>query len=126
MASGGYIVSDTWVPTDQYEYGLYVIADAIQAVRLSQYALTSNYGEEPYENDVFAMRTYCWCDSDKPGHEEECPPNFEHFKSGLKVTWYKYNGRAMEANMKMSFLDFALIVSECVESLKPQQTKENA
>ena len=71
------------------------------------------YGVD-YENDVFAMHQYCWCDQD------DCPwcagdaPNFLHKKTGATITWYKYIGRGME----ISDGDWTEIFNECFESIK--------
>lgn len=49
-----------------------------------------------YEDDLFMIHRYCWCEQD------ECPwcageaPNFLHKPSGLKIHWYKWIGRSME------------------------------
>lgn len=74
---------------------------------------SSAYGVT-YENDVFAMHPYCWCDKD------DCPwcagdaPNFLHKKTGATITWYKYIGRSME----ISDGDWTEIFNECFESIK--------
>lgn len=53
------------------------------------------YGQE-FENTVFKMHPYCWCD------KEECPwcyqgaPNFEFKETNFTLVWYKYIGRSME------------------------------
>lgn len=36
------------------------------------------------------MRDYCWCDNGG------CPPNFEHFATGVKARWYKHPSRGFE------------------------------
>ena len=76
-----------------------------------------------FENDVFTMHPYCWCDrmecpwccwcdesrpdncacdfcsnniqGAKGGTHERPAPNFWHKESGLKVWWYKWIGRSM-------------------------------
>lgn len=85
------------------------------------------YGVE-YENDVFMMHPFCWCErpdcpwcyccdceyTDAENWEdmeliEECDncinpkdtlPNFLFKETGLAVKWYKYLGRGMEVNQK--------------------------
>lgn len=79
--------------------------------------LTANYGAEEYTNDVFVMRTYCWCDGDKPGHEDGCPPNFEHLSSGLQINWYKHAGRGANANRELTRKLWAPIFRECLASV---------
>lgn len=80
--------------------------------------LTSNDGEEEYENDVFVMRTYCWCDGHFVGHEDNCPPNFIHKSTGMEVSWYKYNGRGVTSNVNwIPSITWHRIVNECIESV---------
>ena len=65
--------------------------------------LTSNSGAEDYVNDVFEMRSYCWCDAtweedpDHP-HAHGCPPNFVYKPTGLVITWYKHANRGATSN----------------------------
>ena len=46
-----------------------------------------------FENSVFAMHRYCWCENDdcKWCNGEE--PNFYYKPSGTCISWYKYIGR---------------------------------
>lgn len=74
------------------------LAEAIAQRRGDGLWLTGNDGAEPFENDTFALRAYCWCDGDDAGHEEGCPPNFEHKASGVHVRWYKHAGRGSTVN----------------------------
>lgn len=61
---------------------------------------TNNVGASAdYENEVFAMRSYCWCDGEGT-HEHGCPPNFEYGE--LRISWYKYVGRGLSMNQEVS------------------------
>lgn len=54
-------------------------------------------------------------------HETECivlRPQFQHFASGLKVTWYKRVGRSTKSNQGMKTLDWFKVVVECLESVR--------
>ena len=85
-----------------------------------------------YENDVFMIHRYCWCEKD------ECPwcggdagpmsahslywsdgnttaPNFLHKPSGSRVWWYKYIGRGMEVELKQ---EWPAILADCLKSLE--------
>ena len=57
------------------------------------------YGIE-YENDVFMMHPYCWCDKDGcpwcDWEYDEPQPNFLYKPTGAKVEWYKWIGRSMD------------------------------
>lgn len=100
------------------DHGLILIADAIREKRGDTYALTDNGGEIYFKCPVFVMRSYCWCDGDNQGHEAGCPPNFEHYRTGLRVEWYKYVGRGMACNMATTAGQWADIVAECIAAVK--------
>lgn len=58
------------------------------------------YGQY-YENEVFKMHPFCWCEKDDCGYnvkynESERLPNFLYKPSGFKLWWYKYMGRGEE------------------------------
>lgn len=91
-----------------------------------------------FENDVFMMHPFCWCERDdclwclgceceytddwqtlvkqcrKCSGEIEPAPNFLHKPSGTKVHWYKYIGRSMEVDLKG---DWSKAFGECIASL---------
>lgn len=73
------------------------------------------YGQE-FENDVFAMHPYCWCEKD------ECllcggdAPNFHYKPSGFKVTWYKYIGRGMQ-HPPLGGKATRKMLDHCIESI---------
>jgi hypothetical protein len=88
------------------------------------------YGRE-FENDVFMMHPYCWCEKpDCPwcrgcaclGHDDPCDncvgqphraPNFLFKPTGAEVSWYKYIGRGMVLDDKLPHT----FVATCLESL---------
>lgn len=86
-----------------------------------------------FSNEVFYMRNYYWGDCtcgieyDEEGdeigeHKENClliMPNFHHFKSGLKVMWYKYPLRDSYANREVSTEEWTNIMNECIQSYNP-------
>jgi hypothetical protein len=83
---------------------------------------TSNSGAEEFVNDVFEMRSYCWCDSnwdDYEGpHPDGCPPNFLYKKNGLTIAWYKHAGRGITANMEYpGAKNWAKAIIKCIESI---------
>jgi hypothetical protein len=69
-----------------------------------------------YENAVFQMHPYCWCERD------ECQwcgpnnaPNFWHKRSGFRVHWYKWIGRDNEINdVDVNISD---VLAECIASV---------
>jgi hypothetical protein len=81
------------------------------------------YGQD-FENDVFLMHSFCWCE------REECKwcngkaPNFLHKKSGFSLTWYKYIGRDMRANRTIKRREIRKILRECLSSLPKLPRKE--
>ena len=107
--------------TTNIELGLVTLTEAISKMNpdlVSQGLLGGRFGYGAnYENDVFMMHPYCWCDKDDcVWCGDECAPNFHHFKSDLKIWWYKWIGRGMDYNNKPK--NWNQIFNECVESLK--------
>lgn len=78
--------------------------------------LVENFGADPWESDVFAMRTYCWCDGTAYGHEDACPPNFWH-RSGFTAAWYKYLGRGSSQSEALDYETWQAIMRDCLLSL---------
>ena len=69
------------------------------------------YGAE-FENEYFKMHPFCWCEKEDCIYcGEAYEPNFIHKPSGLKIWWYKYIGRSMEANMEIT-IDFLKSIEE--------------
>lgn len=99
--------------------GFEIIAAAVQVARgldpEKQWPLTANSGADPWEGEVFAMRCYCWCDGGREGHEDGCPPNFEHKASGFTATWYKHSERGESCSSPVPPpAEWSRIVAECV------------
>lgn len=94
---------------------LHWLGQYIQLLRDDEGPLTINYGAEPFSNERFSMRTYCWCDGD--AHPDGCPPNFEYYPLGLVVSWYKHVGRGASCNQKHTDEEWKTIVRGCAESL---------
>mgnify|MGYP003345957487 CR=1 FL=1 len=124
MELGQLLLSNT--PPQEYEAewatdGLHLIAQVIAELRGKDpnggwTTLTSNSGEEDFENDVFFMSSYCWCDGDR--HPEGCPPNFIYKPNGLVVSWYKHAGRGIRANMEYpGAKNWFKAISKCIESI---------
>jgi hypothetical protein len=88
-----------------------------------------------YENDVFMMHPFCWCEKDDCGWcagigampkllrdvynvkyaESERLPNFLYKPTGYKLWWYKYIGRGEESKGKLPNDWY----QKCIESLTP-------
>lgn len=73
-------------------------------------------------NDIFALRSYCWCDGEREGHEDGCPPNFEHFASGFKAFWYKHSSRGESCNRQLDRTEWMKIQRECEDWILQQPT----
>lgn len=103
------------------------------------YGLGGRYGYgENFENDVFMMHRYCWCErSDcewcrccNCTADEECgagcasnlpaAPNFLHKASGASVRWYKYIGRGMEVDVA----NWPAVFEDCFASLAGQEVPD--
>lgn len=133
MELGQLLLSNT--PIQSYEAdwatdGLCLIAEVIAEFRGYSYGqygygslLTANSGEPDYINNVFEMRSYCWCDSGwdqyEGIHPEGCPPNFLYKKNGLIINWYKHAGRGITSNMEYpGAKKWAKAIMTCIESIK--------
>ena len=99
--------------------GLSLLAALVQEARGddSYGSLVSNSGADPWEGEVFSLRAYCWCDGDKGGHDDGCPPNFEHHPSGLIVCWYKHVGRGSSQNRAVSVREWVNILGSCIREV---------
>lgn len=75
------------------------------------------YGTE-FENDVFMMHPFCWCEQDDCKWCREDAPHFIHKKSGLEIHWYKWIGRDMRYSMILSDRAWGHMIKECMESVK--------
>ena len=97
--------------------GLYVL-DAMYAERYEGggdlSARTSNHGGSPIVTPVFEMHGYCWCDGEREGHDDGCPPNFIHHPSGLELNWYKHASRGETCNRVPTAVEWAGILAECI------------
>jgi hypothetical protein len=99
--------------------GLVLLKQVLEESKIQQWN-----DKQDYEGTKFAYRYYCWCDGAMDGDESHphyngCPPNFEHYESGLVITWYKHCGRGVSANMKEpSAIKWFDILSDCVEEIK--------
>ena len=85
---------------------------------------------------TFALRDYCWCggvihpevvDDDSEdfsaaasgsgGESTGCPPNFEHFASGIRGTWYKHAGRELRFNRPPQRGEALEILRDCLRGI---------
>lgn len=110
--------------------GLNMIAEVIAELRGEEHGvygwnslLTSNSGNDEFVNDVFEMRSFCWCDSgwqDYEGpHPDGCPPNFIYKPTGLVITWYKHASRGITANKKYpGARTWFEIIKHCIGSIE--------
>ena len=131
---GQMLLSNT--PIQSYESywatdGLNMIAEVIAELRGKQHGtygwdglLTSNSGAEDYVNDVFEMRSYCWCDAtweedpDHP-HAHGCPPNFLYKPTGMVITWYKHANRGATSNKQYpGARTWFEIIKHCIGSIE--------
>lgn len=108
--------------------GLHLLAQVITESRGNdpegfRSTLTTNSGEEEFVNEIFEMRSYCWCDagwdedSSHP-HAKGCPPNFFYKPKNIMITWYKHAGRGITANIKYpGAREWFQILKNCEESI---------
>jgi hypothetical protein len=53
------------------------------------------YGVD-FENDVFMMHEFCWCDQKDCDWCSHNKPNFIYKPTNVKIWWYKWIGRSQE------------------------------
>lgn len=130
MELGQLLFSNT--PMQSYEAdwatdGLHLIAQVIAEYRGKDpnggwTTLTSNSGDDEFVNDMFEMRSYCWCDGGwdeyEGPHSNGCPPNFLYKKNGLIINWYKHAGRGITSNMEYpGAKNWFKAIETCVRSI---------
>jgi len=96
-----------------------------EGLRCIAWAVRAVSGEDPsdvqpgFENDVFEMHPYCWCDGENKDHElDGCPLNFYYRTSGFAVSWYKHLGRGVDAD-DITKEEFNSLVFDCLRSVTP-------
>jgi hypothetical protein len=68
-----------------------------------------------FENDVFSVTSYCWCDVD--GGCQRChKPNFHYKPTDFRLSWYKYPLRGNSCNKKITSDEFLKIINHCRRS----------
>ncbi len=108
-----------YVPLDRdfVSDGLSLIGHAFS----EKQAWGSKYGI-PFENDVFKMHNFCWCDGEEcPYCGEEDAPLFTFKPTGATAKWYKYIGRdiEVEGDLPLNFAEICL--TSHPSAPKPQQ-----
>lgn len=98
----------------------YEIERVMGNITQEPYRIGSNYGNTFY-TDAFVMRDYCWCDGEREGHEDGCPPNFQW--SNIKINWYKHLGRGMSANAPIPPDMVAEMLDECLASIRAKEAE---
>jgi hypothetical protein len=74
-----------------------------------------NHGGPEFTNDTFTIRSYCWCDGEREGHEENCPPNF--VCGDFAAAWYKHLGRGGTQSKPLSIHEWTAVMARCIDSL---------
>lgn len=60
----------------------------------------NGYGAE-YENEIFMMHPFCWCDKDDCRWCAKNEPNFVYKPNKTKIWWYKWIGRDQKQEGKL-------------------------
>lgn len=103
----------------------YKTYDAKRKAETLLYQKLTNRFDLPMEGSA----VHCTCDhetlwrqwSAANHHDQKCgivAPNFRYIPSGLEIRWYKYIGRGMSANLKITAEAFGEISEACVRSLE--------
>lgn len=66
----------------------------------------NGYGVE-FENEVFMMHPFCWCEQETCPWCEDDAPNFLFKPTGARVWWYKWIGRdeRLEGKLPKNWLE---------------------
>jgi hypothetical protein len=83
---------------------------------------------ETFKNDVFECNAYSWADCrcdgawDDDWTDDKCTcgyvPQLYNFKyKDIEVSWYKYLGRGMSMNRKVTNDEVKQLLSDCLKSL---------
>lgn len=90
---------------------------------LIRYAVGGNSGVR-FSNTIFAIRDFCWCDGGLHPEDADgipsCPPNFEHFASGITGEWYKHLGRDTRWSRSPEAREVLAVLMDCIRSLPNQ------
>lgn len=109
------------IETPSYVTAGFQILDALYAELReggdNLHSRTSNHGGERIVTDTFEMGPYCWCDGEREGHQDRCPPNFIHHQSGFQANWYKHSERGATCNVAPSVLQWAAVLRQCIDAL---------
>lgn len=92
-----------------------LICNVHNIVSLEGLGGTYGYGVD-FENDIFMMHPFCFCESPSCNWCEEEYPNFLHKKSNFKVHWYKWIGRSNEVYNENK-VEWSSIFKECLSSI---------
>lgn len=81
-----------------------------------------------FDNDVFYLRAYCWCDRKTCPQCGDSPSEYNFFykPEGLGLTWYKYAIRAGYFNRATTLEDFRRIITLCIESVRPDDSSKSS
>lgn len=104
------------------ELGLVTLTEAIIGDNKEEmcFGLAGAFGYGTnFENDVFMMHRFCWCDKEDCKWCEHEEPNFIYKPSGAKIWWYKWIGRSQEQKGELP-KDW---LKKCVESLGEKKKK---
>jgi len=114
------------ISDDEVSSGLYKLSEILGRRNPAEQVhgfLGGEWGySQKFENDVFMMNPFCWCDQGDCGWCSGSKPNFLHKKSGFSVKWYKYIGRDMEFE-KPRGSNWKSILRECTESITKRKNK---
>lgn len=102
------------------EPGLRVLGELLSAQQGVGDGWPVVYGpDDVFENDVFTIRAYCWCDGDR--HPDGCPPNFVHHGSGWTINWYKHVGRGLSSDRPFDRDAWVGVLWDCIRSIDPER-----
>lgn len=79
--------------------------------------IRGKYTYQEYKTDKFKVKSYNW--------SPEKPAATTNFKwRDLEISWYKYLGREMSMNREVFPEEEAVMLTECLESIRQKQLKQ--
>lgn len=99
-------------PDDDY------LLDAVMRTIAKNWASKEEWAEKygtNIDNDIFMMHKFCWCESPSCSWCNDNAPNFFYKSTRFEVRWYKYIGRDMTTNRKISDTECADMLVRCLK-----------
>jgi len=114
-------IAESDIDTDLVNLTEYLVKSGAVGDQTGGYGLGGEFGYGvDFENDVFMMHHFCWCEKDDCDWCNRSKPNFLYKPNGFEVTWYKWIGRDTHYSQDLDGNAWKRIFDECVASIGKQ------